>query len=374
MAGIISVSSKKLEGRRKRLRKRRQLKIIQATWRTIAISSLASGLLWLAVQPIWVVTDSHDVVISGNQLLSDEAVQSLLVLSYPQSLLRIQPSRLAESLKNQPMIEQAYVSRRLFPPGLIVQIKERVPVAIALDKRSRSLVGSDANPSSSSVPSGAKPLLPTRTTEEQAGVDDSSASDGKTPKNKSSQTLALASAGESSAATKLVNPPSSNKEHPNETSSQTSLLTETSKEQKNSDTHKKTGVVGLIDSSGVWMPLEKFTLLHSSVRLPDLKVIGLPEQYRPYWSELYQALSQSSVKVMEIDWQDPTNLILKTELGTVHLGTPSFHLSEKIRVMAQMRHLPVQLNLSQIEYIDLKNPEYPLVQMNQKKQSSPQPR
>jgi cell division protein FtsQ len=73
---------------------------------------------------------------------------------------------------------------------------------------------------------------------------------------------------------------------------------------------------------------------------------------------------------MEIDWQDPMNLILKTELGTVHLGAPSFHLSEKIRVMAQMRHLPVQLNLSEIEYIDLKNPEYPLVQMNQRKYQS----
>jgi cell division protein FtsQ len=54
----------------------------------------------------------------------------------------------------------------------------------------------------------------------------------------------------------------------------------------------------------------------------------------------------------------------------VHLGAPSFHLSEKIRVMAQMRHLPVQLNLSEIEYIDLKNPEYPLVQMNQRKYQS----
>lgn len=359
MAGIISVSSKKLEGRRKKLRKKRQLKIIQATWQTVAISSLASGLLWLAVQPIWVLKDPHEVVISGNQLLSDEDVQSLLVLSYPQSLWRIQPSRLAESLKNQPIIEQAYVSRRLFPPGLIVQIKERVPVAIALDKRSSSLVGSAANPSTSVVPSKAKPLSPIHPTGEQPTVDDLSGSDGKNQSTspKSSQKITF----------------SSNKERQEQTNSQTSLFTQTSKEQKNSDTDKKTEVVGLLDFSGVWMPLEKFTLLHSSIRLPDLKVIGSPEQYRPYWTELYQALNQSSVKVMEIDCQDPTNLILKTELGTVHLGTPSFHLSEKIRVMAQMRHLPVQLNLSQIEYIDLKNPEYPLVQMNHKKpQGSPQ--
>jgi cell division protein FtsQ len=44
-------------------------------------------------------------------------------------------------------------------------------------------------------------------------------------------------------------------------------------------------------------------------------------------------------------------------------------LPEKIKVMAQMRHLPAQLNPNQVEYIDLKNPESPLVQMNQKNNS-----
>jgi len=145
-------------------------------------------------------------------------------------------------------------------------------------------------------------------------------------------------------------------------------MAQTPPEQRNSDTNHKKVSVGLLDASGVWMPLEKDTLLNPGVQLPSLKVIGLPEQYRPYWAQLYQALSQSSIKVIEIDWQDPTNLILKTELGKVYLGAPSFHMNEQIRLMAQMRHLPAQLNLSQIEYIDLKNPESPLVQMNQKKQ------
>ncbi len=274
MAGILSVYRTNLEGRRKKLRKKRHIRIIQAMWRTFAISGLAGGLLWMAIQPMWVLKDPHDIVISGNQLLSEQAIQSLLVLSYPQSLWRIEPSRIAQSLKLQPTIAQATVSRRLFPPGLIVQIKERVPVAMA----------------------------------------------------------------------------------------------QTPPEQRNSDTNHKKVSVGLLDASGVWMPLEKDTLLNPGVQLPSLKVIGLPEQYRPYWAQLYQALSQSSIKVIEIDWQDPTNLILKTELGKVYLGAPSFHMNEQIRVMAQMRHLPAQLNLSQIEYIDLKNPESPLVQMNQKKQ------
>ena len=58
-------------------------------------------------------------------------IRSLLVLSYPQSLWRIEPTAIAKSLKQQPTIAQASVSRRLFPPGLMIEIKERVPVAMA---------------------------------------------------------------------------------------------------------------------------------------------------------------------------------------------------------------------------------------------------
>ncbi|WP_414581893.1 cell division protein FtsQ/DivIB [Scytonema sp. PCC 10023] len=275
MAGIVSISRADLEGRRKKLRQKRQMKIIQTIWQTFAVSSLAGGLLWMATQPIWVLTTPKNIDISGNRLLSREAIESLLVVSYPQSLWRIEPYAIAESLKQQPTIAEATVSRRLFPPGLIVQINERVPVAIAQSRR----------------------------------------------------------------------------------------------EQPNTDNGHKKVSVGLLDASGVWIPLEKYTSLNPNLRLPSLKVFGLPEQYRPYWDQLYHALIQSSVNVMEIDFQDPTNLILKTELGNIHLGAPSSLLAEKIKVMAQMRHLPAQLNPNQVEYIDLKNPESPLVQMNQKNKS-----
>lgn len=272
MAGIVSISRTILAGRRKKLRKKRQIKFIQAIWRTIAVTSLAGGLLWIAIQPIWVLKTPKDVVISGNQLLSDEEVQSLLMLSYPQSLWRIEPYKIARSLQQQPSIAQATVSRRLFPPGLVVQLQERTPVAIAQVRREQD-------------------------------------------------------------------------------------------KSKNGNTKV---IMGLIDANGVWIPLENFTSLNSKVKLPTLKVIGSPEQYRPHWSYFYEAISQTSLKVTEIDWQDPTNLILKTELGLVHLGTPSPQLPEQIKVLAQIRHLPSQLNPNDIEYIDLKNPEHLLVQMNQK--------
>jgi cell division protein FtsQ len=272
MAGIVSISRTILARRRQKLRKKRQLKFIQTIWQTLAVTSLAGGLLWIAIQPIWVLKSPKDVVISGNQLLSDKEVKSLLVLSYPQSLWRIEPSRIADSLQQQPSIAQASVSRRLFPPGLVVQLQERTPVAIAQTRR----------------------------------------------------------------------------------------------EPANSKNGNTKVIMGLLDANGVWIPLEHFTSLDSRVKLPTLKVIGSPEQYRPYWSSFYEAMSQTSLKVTEIDWQDPTNLILKTELGLVHLGTPSPQLPEQIQVLAQIRHLPSQLNPNEIEYIDLKNPEHLLVQMNQK--------
>ncbi|MEH1824378.1 MAG: FtsQ-type POTRA domain-containing protein [Nostoc sp.] len=267
MAGIISVSRTDLAQRRQKLRRQRQMKIIQAIWRTFAITGLAAGLLWVAIQPVWMLKAPKQIVMkSGNKLLSDQTTQSLLMLSYPQSLWRIEPSAIANSLKKQPTIAQAIVRRRLFPPGLIIEIQERVPVAVTQTRGNNKVT------------------------------------------------------------------------------------------------------IGLLDASGAWMPLEKYTSMNPTKKLPNLRVIGSPKQYCSYWTQLHEAVSRSPVKVMEINCQNPTNLILKTELGNVHLGVPGPQLSEQIKVLAQMRPLATKFNSGQIEYIDLKNPEYPLVQMNQKEQ------
>ncbi|MBU7584865.1 MAG: FtsQ-type POTRA domain-containing protein [Nostoc sp. TH1S01] len=272
MAGIVSVSQTDLAQRRKKLRRQRQMKIVQAIWRTLAISSLAGGLFWVAVQPVWVLNDPKQIVIkSGNQVLPETAIKSMLRLSYPQSLWKIEPGAIADSLKKQPTIAQATVNRRLFPPGLIIEIQERVPVAVA------------------------------------------------------------------------------------------QRLTET-----NNSTKNKQSSTGLLDASGVWIPLEKYTLVNPKLKLPSLKVIGTPEQYQTYWSQLYPLLSQSSVKIMEVNFQDLTNLILKTEIGNVHFGTPSSLLPEQIKVLSQLRNLPAKINPTQIEYVDLKNPDSPIVHMIQK--------
>jgi cell division protein FtsQ len=271
MPEILSVSSTDLEDRREKLRRNRQIKIIGAIWRTLTLTGLTGGLLWFLIQPIWVLKSEKDITVSGNQLLSDEAIQSKMQLSYPKSLWRVEPSRLSASLKQQPAITQATVTRRLFPPGLVVKVSEILPVAI-------------------------------------------------------SQTPTLPDA--------------------------------------NSTNQKQ--VNGLVDINGVEVITDNYKSIPAN-KLPTLKLIGSLKECRPFWKELYQAVSNSSVKVMEIDCQDPTNIVLKTELGSVHIGSPTSELPEKIKLLAKIRRLPAQVNMKQIEFIDLTNTETILVQMNQRK-------
>ncbi|MEJ1933849.1 FtsQ-type POTRA domain-containing protein, partial [Nostoc sp. NIES-2111] len=249
MPDIVSVSQTELAQRRKKLRRQRQMKIVQAIWRTLAVTGLAGGLLWVALQPIWVLKTPEQVLMkAGNQPLSKEAMKSLLDLSYPQSLWRIQPAAIADALKKQPTIAQATVNRRLFPPGLIIEIEERIPVAVAQKTQAQS-----------------------------------------------------------------------------------------------NNTGNKT-TTGLIDANGIWIPLEKYKLVNPQIKLPSLKVTGSPEQYAPYWRKLYPYLSQSSVKITEVDYQDPNNLILKTELGKVYLGAITSQLPDQINLLAQLRHINTKLN------------------------------
>ncbi len=272
MPGTVSGSRNDLSERRHQIRRQHRVKIIQAIWRTVVISGLAGGLFWVAVQPIWVVKAQEQIIVkSGEQLLSPEAIESLLEISYPQSLWRIKPQAIANSLQEKPTIAQATVRRRLFPPGLNIEIQPRVPVAIALQPVAKVT--------------------------------------SQSPRQ---------------------NPPA-----------------------------------GLLDGNGVLMPLEKYKLFHPQIKLPSLKVIGSPEQYRSYWSQVYPLLTQSPVKIMEVDWQDPNNIILKTQLGDVHIGAFSPELTRKVKILAQMRYLSAKMDFSQIKYIDLRNPASPLVHMNQ---------
>lgn len=137
MTSKPSISWSDLTQRRRILRSRRRLKQLQFLWRILIVTSILGGSIWATTRPVWVLHDeSNQIIVEGNHLLSEQAIQSLLPLKSPQSLLQIEPKAIASALKSYSPIADVTVTRQLFPPSLIVQVQERVPVAISLTKRS----------------------------------------------------------------------------------------------------------------------------------------------------------------------------------------------------------------------------------------------
>ncbi|HTL89192.1 MAG TPA: FtsQ-type POTRA domain-containing protein [Leptolyngbya sp.] len=134
-------------------------------------------------------------------------------------------------------------------------------------------------------------------------------------------------------------------------------------------TVSKASQPGLLDETGVWMPQDGYTKLNPNLKLPALKISGTPEQYRANWATFYRAIRQSPVKILAVNWEDPANLILKTELGTVEFGAYSANFPTQLKVLDEMRRLPNRVNSGQILSIDLKNPNSPTLQLNSAKTS-----
>lgn len=130
MTSIAPVSHNDLNQRRKTLRRQRRTRFFQSSWRRIAVVGLAASAMWAATLPAWVIRKPEQVTIEGNRFLSAQTIRTLLPIAYPQSLLKVQPQPIAEALKTKSAIANATVDRQLFPPGLVVKIQERIPVAL----------------------------------------------------------------------------------------------------------------------------------------------------------------------------------------------------------------------------------------------------
>jgi cell division protein FtsQ len=280
MTNIASVSRAELTERRQKLRRQRRLKVVQAGWRSLAVSGLAGGLVWGATLPAWTIRAPEQIAIEGNEFLSKEAVQAILPIAYPQHLLQLQPQALTAQLKSQAFISDATVTRHLFPPGLTIQVQERRPVAVFLEQ------------------------------------DPVATASSQSPEQTPSASLPGASQ------------------------------------------------IKLLDETGISIPLANYMGLNQSP-LPNLRVVGMPSQYLPEWSKLYLQVSRSPITITEIDWRDPANLILKTELGVVHLGPYSSQFPKQLNALNQMQELPENVNSNQIDYIDLRNPDNPSLHMTE---------
>lgn len=129
----------------------------------------------------------------------------------------------------------------------------------------------------------------------------------------------------------------------------------------------------LLDENGMQIQIENYEVITRSMKLPSLKIIGSFDQYHSIWPQLYRETSRSPVKISEIDIQNPANIILITELGTVHLGSFGPRFSDQIKTLDRMRKLPNQVSPGQIEFINLRNPASPTLQMNSPKAAPKEP-
>ncbi|MCU0526438.1 MAG: FtsQ-type POTRA domain-containing protein [Elainella sp. Prado103] len=273
MADISVTSSEELTHRRKQLRHQRRSRFLQRSWQVISMIGVTSGVIWLISKPDWMLRDPSQVTIEGNQSLSADMIRAMLPINYPQSILSLQPETLAHQLETEAPIADARVTRRMFPPGVFIQIRERRPIATVY-----------------------------------AGTNSNAA-----PVNKNLDHLF---------------------------------------------------VVALLDEKGTWMPYEKFASFNQSQKLPALKVIGIQAQYQSQWVKLYEAISKSPVEIQTIDWREPSNVILHTEIGLIHCGPYSeTRFAEQLRVLDRMRKLPDNIDADEIAYIDLSNPKMPMLEL-----------
>jgi cell division protein FtsQ len=110
------------------------------------------------------------------------------------------------------------------------------------------------------------------------------------------------------------------------------------------------------------MPVKAYP---SNIVKPNLVVLEPTNQAIAQWSTLYRQVSQSQVKILQVDARDESNLILITELGIVYFGTykPSLFITQ-LETLDRLRTLPERLKLKSLKYIDISQPTAPILEMN----------
>ena len=301
MPDIAPVTRNELQQRRRQLKTNRRNRLLQTSWRSVVVLGLAAATVWIILQPNWVIRRSQQVKIEGNRFLTTQSIRSLLPIQYPQSLLRIQSSQISDALTTKAPIAEAIVERHLFPPGLVIKVREREPVA-------QAIYGSGGKPAQSDPK-----IIANR--ENGKATDKSNFSTNS-------------NAGNSGKAAIDSTPPDA-----------------------------------FLDENGMILPIENYIELNQGMKLPDLKILGNPDVYRGQWTSFYPILRRSPVKIQSIDWQNPANIRLKSEMGWIHLGPLGRTFALQIRSLDKMRQLPKRLPPEQIDYIDLRNPNNPIIQL-----------
>lgn len=292
--------------RRKQLKQQRRSQFLQSFWRTFAILSGAISLGWLFSRPEWKIQQANQVQIVGNRQISAQTLETFLPLSFPTSLLRINPTALRTALEQHTHVDRVWVTRQLFPPRVVIKVKERPPVALT-PCPGCVFVAQEAS-------------------------------------QKNAQPITLGPADLWLLDSQGIPLP----------------YTSYPSRQQGSKMPK-------LSVASYLKPLSAETVKQLQAKLPkgQSNFVEIDPAIQAHWKSLYSIVSQSPVKIQEVSWQNPENLQLKTEFGLVRLGPYSPKFAEQLQALDQMRSLPQRLNLQKIRSIDLLEPKKPVIELNQ---------
>lgn len=117
--------------RRRQLRQQRRHDRLINLWRVVVFSALAAGLGYGLLRQGWMLRSAAQVEVSGSRVVSRDQVIQAADLRFPEPLLTLKPSALAQTLATALPVENVHVSRLMLPPRLRVELQDRTAVARA---------------------------------------------------------------------------------------------------------------------------------------------------------------------------------------------------------------------------------------------------
>jgi cell division protein FtsQ len=288
--------------RRKQLKQQRRSQFLQSFWRTAAIFGGVIAMGWLFSRPEWKIRQASQVQIMGNGQISTQALETFLPLSFPTSLLRIEPNAIRVALEQNTHVDKVWVNRQLFPPHIIIKVHERPPVAL-MPCPSCVLVAEENSQPITLGPADVWLL-------DAQGIP---LPDISYPKLQ-----------ESNKVPKL-----------------------------------------LISGYFKPLSPQKTKQFRAKLPSNLSNFVAVDPVAQTQWKSMYKILRSSPVQVQELNWENPKNLQLKTEFGMIRLGVFGPRFSEQLQALDQMRTLPQRLNLEKIKSIDLVDPKHPVIELNQ---------
>jgi cell division protein FtsQ len=133
------------------------------------------------------------------------------------------------------------------------------------------------------------------------------------------------------------------------------------------------GKLGFLDEEGVFIPKSFYPQAQKTLPPSPLRVLGAEGLKPQLWRSLLPLIRQSSVKIETLDWRDPSNLSINTEIGRVLLGGNPNTLIEQFKLVSQLRSLTSQVPRARIASIDLSNPATPLLKLKPLPKPIPSP-